>query len=322
MVQIQGQFNREDYLRGLKLGLRGNLMMWLCYSVCGAVAFLCFFGIAFYESTFSEMSSWSVWLGMLVSFLLFARFIMLPWNTSRQLKQVREATAPMKTTFDEDGWRVENEFGNYRLPWNAFVKWKQSRTTLLLYRSSRMFQIIPKRMLALPGDLDYITAQLHKAGVPDRTRNKLYPIQFALLVLLGLLALALIGNESLKLYAQRRNPIPSAEWQLIDEPGLVAFRSPGQPVDSSLWARDLAPMAVDGIEPQTIAWSTRREDRMFNVRVFEYPPDTALTVDALNLVLDHIDAAFGESNVVGYEEIERGGQRGIRINDKETTVYQ
>jgi hypothetical protein len=60
---------------------------------------------------------------------------------------------------------------NSEYRWGLFYRWRASKKSLLLYRDSQFFMVIPRR--ALPeGAADEMVAALKAAGVREKGRGK------------------------------------------------------------------------------------------------------------------------------------------------------
>src|SRR5215475_7227989 len=113
MIELKGQYLLSDFEATQKLhAQRGRLATWAGYYLIGLIALLVVGG------------------GILA---LLGRF---PWSL---------LIFPVIELSDE-AFELRNEFGSSRIPWKNFVKWKQNKALLLLYRSDFVFQMLPGRI--------------------------------------------------------------------------------------------------------------------------------------------------------------------------------
>lgn len=56
---------------------------------------------------------------------------------------------PMTVEWSEEGFRITAQQGDWNIPWDDYLKWAEDDKMLLLYQGPRVFNMIPKRVLAL-----------------------------------------------------------------------------------------------------------------------------------------------------------------------------
>jgi hypothetical protein len=83
---------------------------------------------------------------------------------TRVFTQQKDLSAPFEMTLTDQEFSMRNEFGESHLPWDSFVKWKEDKEMLLLYRSDVMFQMLPKRLLHSDGELGYVLSRLRQTN--------------------------------------------------------------------------------------------------------------------------------------------------------------
>jgi hypothetical protein len=78
-----------------------------------------------------------------LSYLLY-----LPYKTRKVFREQKNLHYPMTMSWSEAGFKVENQQGSAVTPWQDFFKWGEDSGILLLYHSSRLFYMLPKRVLS------------------------------------------------------------------------------------------------------------------------------------------------------------------------------
>lgn len=74
-------------------------------------------------------------------------YLIQPFRVSRFFHQQRGFREVVRYEVDATGVAILTERGVSRLTWGQIVRWKCSRSTLLLYHSSQVFNFIPARAL-------------------------------------------------------------------------------------------------------------------------------------------------------------------------------
>ncbi|MFA6286892.1 MAG: YcxB family protein [Opitutaceae bacterium] len=86
-----------------------------------------------------------------VYFALFY-FVFIPFGSRRIFRQQKNLQDPATFAFTDQGMRVDSVRGHMELPWSDFHKWKANDKVLLLYHSSAIFNMIPRRAFATAAD--------------------------------------------------------------------------------------------------------------------------------------------------------------------------
>ena len=105
-------------------------------------------------------------LALLLVFLLF-QYMYKPFMWGRTFRKNKALSAPFELELSGEGLAVSNPAGRALTPWNNFVKWAEDREMILLYRSYLAFQMLPKRLFATEGDLQFLREQLTRNSVPQ-----------------------------------------------------------------------------------------------------------------------------------------------------------
>jgi hypothetical protein len=93
------------------------------------------------------------------------RVVFIPRASHRQFNQLRALKAPTKYEVQPLVIAVTTLNGFANIPTEDLVKWAEDRHVLMLYRTDRSFNVIPRR--AMDGGFhDALIAELARAGVP------------------------------------------------------------------------------------------------------------------------------------------------------------
>ena len=140
----------DDYIAANRLHTR---MKWRSLPALGS--FLCFilgYAVFLYGSWRAPPNAPLV---MFVTFVVICGIVIpplsyllyLPYKTRKVFREQKNLHYPMTVSWSETGFKVENQQGNATMPWTDFFKWSEDGRILLLYHSSRLFRMLPKRAL-------------------------------------------------------------------------------------------------------------------------------------------------------------------------------
>jgi hypothetical protein len=135
----------DDLLAGKYLSVRPRLgeKIWQGFIL---VALMVTWAFGLYELSQGKVS-FMCWMSPLVFFGVGVfLFIFLPWLTKRQYKQHKLLHKPFEIEFTEQSIFSSSEYGNGSIPWTDFVKWRENKKMFLVYQSSSLMHIIPKRI--------------------------------------------------------------------------------------------------------------------------------------------------------------------------------
>ena len=164
MIQINGQYELADFKKAQALhARRGRLATWGVYYVIGLMALIT--GVGGVLAIMGRFP-WSYVLisALVLGAFVIVRFVVVPRQLTRVFTQQKDLSAPFEMTLTDQEFSMRNEFGASHLPWDSFVKWKEDKEMLLLYRSDVMFQMLPKRLLHSDGELGYVLSRLRQTN--------------------------------------------------------------------------------------------------------------------------------------------------------------
>lgn len=88
---------------------------------------------------------------------LFAYFVLyfavyLPWWARRAFRTLKSAGTPFKGETSEEGITISSQYGGGITPWDHVIRWREGRKVFLLYVSTSLFYVLPKRLFASAAD--------------------------------------------------------------------------------------------------------------------------------------------------------------------------
>jgi hypothetical protein len=82
------------------------------------------------------------------AFPVLGHLLYLPYKTRKVFREQKNLHYPLTMSWSEAGFKIENQQGSSVTPWGDFFKWSEDSRILLLYHSSRLFYMVPKRVLS------------------------------------------------------------------------------------------------------------------------------------------------------------------------------
>ena len=151
-MRIHCQLEPNDCLEAQLLHIRPRpMLIWL-----GLLALMMFVGGAIIHIIITPIRSVS-WtpLGIfgVVASLVFYYRVLLPKNSKKIFTQQKSLQVPYEIEITEEMFSSASERGNGRCLWSDFHKYKQNKSTTLLYQSDVMFHVFQKRWFT---DEEYI----------------------------------------------------------------------------------------------------------------------------------------------------------------------
>lgn len=139
------QITYDDYKEALRLHMmpRAGFRI-ILYCLLGFF-FLGFLVLSF--RFFQGNSNWQFYLivGIVLCLLVFF-YGYLPFRWKKTYNQQKVFHQALQYEFAKESFVALSEFGNSRLPWNMFHKWKEGKRMFLIYQPNASFHIIPKRI--------------------------------------------------------------------------------------------------------------------------------------------------------------------------------
>jgi|SRR6185436_17268557 len=185
MIHLEGQYDLEDFKKAQSLHARGGkLSTWVGYGVIGFIAGVTLLGIvmALVAGFPWEFLTLPI---LLLAVWVFFQFVLIPYQLGRVFKQQKDLSAPFEIELTDEEFYFHNAFGNSRMPWGNFVKWKENADLFLLYRSEAAFHLVPKRLFSNSGEADYVLSRLraHNVSNAAKVRNPVQVVFVAVLIM-------------------------------------------------------------------------------------------------------------------------------------------
>jgi hypothetical protein len=105
----------------------------------------------------------------LAIFFLAWDWVARDWMIRRAFRQGEAMRTPIRIEWDERAIRFQTDMSNSEYRWDRFYRWLASSKSLLLYRDSQFFIVIPRRSLP-DGAAEQMIAALKAAGVREKGR--------------------------------------------------------------------------------------------------------------------------------------------------------
>ncbi len=109
---------------------------------------------------------WALPAGLAYGALLF--LIILPWRVGRIFKANPALLDPTETRITDEGLALQSKRGQLRFPWPMIKRWKRNSRYILVYHSSTLFHIFPRRSFANPEDFEALAARLRAHVGPEQ----------------------------------------------------------------------------------------------------------------------------------------------------------
>ena len=150
---IQGTFSPQDLKNANWLHLRPRRAL-AVFGIIIVIAILLSLWYTFFEGWLAEVQ-WVRWALLGAFAYFFALFgIVVPLKIGRTYRQRKDLQRPCTFAPSEAGLRIETEGSQGVKPWSDYLKWREGKSTFLLYLSDNMYQIIPKHFFSSTEEID------------------------------------------------------------------------------------------------------------------------------------------------------------------------
>lgn len=144
------QLDPEDYVTANQLHVRKQYRrpLFVVFSACVILAYLIFFVMTRHRpppELIGIIVHGAFWVG--VASLFVAYFFTMPRQTRKVFHEQKGFQYPLTLSWSEDGIEVQNQQGRATLPWGDLFRWAEDRQMILFYHSSRIFHMLPRRVL-------------------------------------------------------------------------------------------------------------------------------------------------------------------------------
>jgi len=146
-ITAEGEFSSKDLRKGILFAAK---RVWITLL---AIVFLAL-GALFFVNV-RQGVSWTDELPLLIMPVLLAAFMgSIVFFRSHQMKRKSPALHGLiKYEFDEVGMRVVGPQSQSEMRWPGILKWRENKTTFLLYSNPRFANIVPKRFFSRAEDV-------------------------------------------------------------------------------------------------------------------------------------------------------------------------
>jgi hypothetical protein len=156
------RFDIETMSRGRYWFWRTNPRWWAISSIMGIMGVL----VGTYLFVVEPRTP-APWLSMAAGFYFLLRYWISGFHFRRTLKKHPQFNSILNWTFDDEGLRVENEYGVTTSKWNAFLRTYTVPDGFLLYPQKAAFNWIPCSAFKSEGEAHCLEEILRR-----KTRNK------------------------------------------------------------------------------------------------------------------------------------------------------
>jgi YcxB-like protein len=168
MIPYTGQLTADDYLAANRLHMQKR-----GWRRVVSVVFWVLLGVGALLSADVAIQDPASGLPPLLLILLIAivqlvvRLIYLPRRVRRVYSQQRNLQLPFESAVSDAGIEWQNANGKVQIPWSHLIRWKESAAMFVVYQSDIVFNMIPKRCLAQPEDVEALRNTLtERLGPP------------------------------------------------------------------------------------------------------------------------------------------------------------
>jgi len=145
-VNASGTYTAEDLVWASWVHLRPRRSLAIAGLILLALA-LGLTSITFVNGNPHE-AGWERWVvpGFLLYFAL-AFGVGIPYKCRRAYQQRKDLQRPCTFCAQEEGLQFSTEGISGTKAWSDYVKWKEGRSSFLIYMSDNLYQVMPKRFL-------------------------------------------------------------------------------------------------------------------------------------------------------------------------------
>ena len=170
MAPLEYRLTPGDALAAARLHHRGHVGSRFCLAVIGFFASLAGGGIyALMQPSVGALG----WVALVIIevivglyAVLLVRHAVYPGIVVRRMfREQRNVRHTYMLSWSDRSYVLRGPTGHLDIPWSDYGRWREDKRVLLLYHSSKLYQIVPKRLLT-PGAEEVIRRHLLHAGVP------------------------------------------------------------------------------------------------------------------------------------------------------------
>jgi hypothetical protein len=127
-------------------------------------------------------------ISLLMPIFLITRYWDLPRRVRAMARKQKTMLGEHTFTFTDDHFLFRGPYGESKLPWTIFIRWKDMGDYLFLYQSDTLVNYLPKNKLD-SDTLEFIRGKINPNRVPEEssTRRRLLRVVIILLFILALI---------------------------------------------------------------------------------------------------------------------------------------
>lgn len=161
-IRLAGQITQKDYVRAQLLHLRPRPAI----AVVGVVIAVIAIGLAAWQvyrwSTGELAAAEAMGLPTAVVALMGYFAVLLPWRFRKSYRTARALHEPVEMELTDVGLLGRSQYGEARLPWKLFHRFKENQHLFVVYQSDALMHILPKRLLEAPDSVDAVREVLKR----------------------------------------------------------------------------------------------------------------------------------------------------------------
>jgi hypothetical protein len=140
-----------DYVAANKLHqrIRYRRPWFIIFGACVTLAYLVFLVMIWDEpsSPFPALVVHAAFLYFILSPLV-GYFFIGPRQARKLFREHKSLHYPLTLRWSESGLEVQNQQGQATFPWSDLFRWSEDKNILLFYHSSRLFHMLPRRVVS------------------------------------------------------------------------------------------------------------------------------------------------------------------------------
>jgi len=157
-----------DYRRAVWLAMRPRRVFAVLIAVWLVIALSAFAWALYTLLTCGEELTTVLFLGVALSFLALYFFLFLPRRLCRLYEQQKLLHGEFTAEISDEHLVFRTAYGESKIPWSVFHKWKSARDIVLVYHSDLMVSVFPARWFASASDFQAFQDILSKHLGPQR----------------------------------------------------------------------------------------------------------------------------------------------------------
>ena len=151
-IKLTGTISEQDYLQAQWTHLKPRR---------AARAFFYILGLLFLVLVIMDVIEWlagttpitELWIPAAIIIFMFVFAASCVWQIKRSFRTFKALKVPFNLEVSEDLFFASAEYGESRLPWDIFLKFKEGKNLFLIYQADKLFHMLPKRLFASEAEI-------------------------------------------------------------------------------------------------------------------------------------------------------------------------